>query len=661
MYQHQSRTCLWLKLFLVVVVYIQIAYLQLVDVSTDLGNITGFVDDVNTYDEDGNKVSSMFVQYLGIPYAEPPVGELRFAKPVPKQPWNGTHNGTVYGPMCHQGNGQVPTGPSAIVGVEMSEDCLTLDIYIPYNSTATSGPLAVIIYLFGATGASRGFAGDALSVHGGVVVVVVNFRTHLMGYFSTGDSGAPGNYGLWDQQLAIRWVRDHIEDFGGDPRAISLVGFSMGGSNAILQALNPSNMGIIKRVVALSGTPFPTYKTNLFLQKPKGADFIESVKCLRETINETLKCLRSKTLEEINAALAAMPYSTTFTPVVDGDFILDEPETILTSNDTKFVQSREAFGEVDLMLGSTNQEGGTHVALMWSQLLNQHGDSFVVSKSDFSNIVVPTAMDLVFGENVPEAILQSVVFQYLNVKDSNDLTKLKYSVVDLSTDIDVAAPILKTAKFHAMTSTNRTFLYQFSANLSLQKSLTPSWLDGANHGDDVYFLFGFSKRNMDAWEQTKGFVPKASEIQTSRKWMTLITNFVKTGYPLLPSNLSEESLVWPPFNNVTSPYAEITHSSISDKQYFREPQMTFWTQIVPSLLSLTQPSEDYVTCNSECEPVTMYGRFFNIDLNLAENIIISFIIMSACLLLALLMICSFSVAKEHSVVYKLKKESFDSL
>lgn len=504
--------------------------LKTFQVATSLGNVTGSIENVAVKKADDNLAVLEYVQYLGIPYAEPPVGDLRFKKPVPKGSWNGTHNGTVFGPMCHQGNGHVLVGPTAIVDTVMDEDCLTLDIYAPATSTTEGGGnYAVMVFLFGASGSSKGYIGDALSAYSDVIVVVVNARTHLMGYFSTGDSAAPGNYGLWDQMMAIHWVKDHIVNFGGDSDKITLVGYSMGGSNAILQTLNPSNRGIVKGVVALSGTPFPTYKTSSFLQKPSVKDFVEGVGCTRETSGETVSCLRSKPVEEINNALATLPYTISFTPVVDGEFIHDDPQQMLLSNDTSASAYRDTFASVDLMLGLTNKEGGAHVALMWSDLLSQEMNTFEINKTSFKDVVVPTAMDIVFGENIPNAVLENVVFQYSDLLAPDNKTKIRNSAVDLSTDIDVAAPVVKTAIFHSDNSAKKTYLYQFSANFSLENPLTPSWIDGANHGDDVYFLFGFSQRNVDAWTHTKGFDPKASEIQTSEQWRTLVTNFIKSG------------------------------------------------------------------------------------------------------------------------------------
>lgn len=498
------------------------------EVTTELGKITGSIEDVLVYDENGDPTTMRYVQYLGIPYAEPPTDDRRFRKPVAKTPWSIPHNGTFHRPMCIQ-SPTILTGPIAIKDGDMSENCLTLDIYAPIGTITNEGPYPVLMFLFGASGGSQGFVGDALSAYGDVIVVVINTRTEMIGYFSTGDEAAPGNFGLWDEKMALHWVHDHISNFDGDKNRISLAGFSMGGSNAILQALHPANKDIIKGVIALGGTPFPTHKSSNFVKKPNGMEFIESVGCKSGSSKKIVECMRKKSLSDLYAGLGSLPYSLSFTPVVDGDFVIAEPYTILTGTDSNLTAAKEAFGSVNLMSGLSNMEGGVHIVLMWSNILNIPPNAFGLNKTEFADSVVPTAMDIIFGKNVPDAVIQNVVYQYSDLTDPENVIKLRQSVVDLSTDIDVATPILKTTKFHHDISTKKTYLYQFSANLSLDTVLTPTWLEGANHGTEVHFVLGLSERNMQAWTHSAGHVPTLLERTTSAKMMRLISNFVKSG------------------------------------------------------------------------------------------------------------------------------------
>ncbi|KAL4233339.1 Carboxylesterase 5A [Mactra antiquata] len=458
--------------------------------------------------------------------------------------------------------------------------------------------------------------------------------------------------------MAIDWVHQHISNFNGDKNRISLVGSSLGGSNAILQALHPDNKGIIKRVIALGGTPFPTYKFSNFVKNTNGMLLVESVGCNLKTSEESMKCLRDKPLTDLYSGLDSLPYSLSFTPVVDHDFVISEPHTMLTGTGKDIDKAKECFGSIDLMLGLSNMEGGVHVVLMWSNILNENPNTFTLNQTDFIDIVVPTAMDIIFGEHVPDAIIQNVVFQYADRTDTN--AKRRQNVVDISTDIDVAAPILKTAHFHYNISTKSTYMYQFSGNLSLDMQLTPTWLEGANHGTEVYFMFGFSHRMIETWTHTAGFVPTKTERITSAKMMTLLSNFIESGNPNTPDDPGSNVDEWQPYNDVTTSYLDISHDQLSANENFREPHMTFWTKIVPSLVDMieinNEENDDNATiCNCDSHSNDDDDDlWFKLNPRLAENVILTLIIMLGCVLIALIIICLLTVARQNTGEYNMK-------
>nr|KAG5710088.1 hypothetical protein BaRGS_030164 [Batillaria attramentaria] len=163
--------------------------------------------------------------FRGIPYAKPPVGDLRFAKPQPPQPFSGVHDASKYGSMCLQ----VALGPVH----PMSEDCLFLNVFAPFtprnslssssasegrNETYTAGPYPVLVFIHGGgfvSGSSNDYEPGKLVTEADIIVVTLNYRLGVFGFLSTGDSTLPGNYGLWDQHMALKWVKDNIADFGG--------------------------------------------------------------------------------------------------------------------------------------------------------------------------------------------------------------------------------------------------------------------------------------------------------------------------------------------------------------------------------------------------------------------------------------------------------------
>lgn len=159
-------------------------------VSTSLGEILGTIVEVD---------SQKIVQFRKIPYAVPPVGDLRFAKPLPIPPWNETLDSTKFGPSCMQ---TVNKEDAHLV----SEDCLHLNIYAPFP-VLQSSKKAVMIWIHGGgftTGQGKSTDGSRLSLKGDVIVVTINYRLNVFGFFSMGNPSARGNFGLYDQQLAIK-------------------------------------------------------------------------------------------------------------------------------------------------------------------------------------------------------------------------------------------------------------------------------------------------------------------------------------------------------------------------------------------------------------------------------------------------------------------------
>ncbi|KAK5977231.1 Carboxylic ester hydrolase [Trichostrongylus colubriformis] len=181
--------------------------------------------------------------YLGIPYAEPPVGELRYKKPEPVKPWTEELNCVTFGPRSIQTDEYFAQYLN-IVGQDEAR-CLTLNVFAPRWAHDNDQKLAVMVWIHGG-----GFSIHSSSNYGDtaiarnlcakdVIVVSINYRLGPLGFFTTGDDVCRGNMGLWDQTLALRWVKDNIEAFGGDPGNVTVFGQSAGGASADLLAISP--------------------------------------------------------------------------------------------------------------------------------------------------------------------------------------------------------------------------------------------------------------------------------------------------------------------------------------------------------------------------------------------------------------------------------------
>ncbi|WP_221937312.1 carboxylesterase family protein [Novosphingobium sp.] len=209
-------------------------------VETDAGAIRGETT------EDGRSL------FRGIPFAAPPIGDLRWQPPQPATPWQGLREATRSAPACMQ----VDYGWNHEAAANQSEDCLYLEVGTP--SLRPEKPLPVMVWIHGGGNRGGGGAGTISSpiVRRGIVLVSVQYRLSALGFLSHPALGAhSGNYGLMDQQAALRWVRANIARFGGDPANVTIFGESAGAQDVGLQMLSPGARGLFAKAIAESGTP----------------------------------------------------------------------------------------------------------------------------------------------------------------------------------------------------------------------------------------------------------------------------------------------------------------------------------------------------------------------------------------------------------------------
>ena len=317
-------------------------------VETALGTIIGTVKEVNVFGKQ-MKVE----RYHGIPYAEPPVGQLRFQRPVPKQPFTSPYEATKHGNLCYQ------LHMFPLEGAKYSEDCLFLNVYAPVGRPEQS-PVMVWIHGGGlSAGSSDFYISDTLSAYGEVIVVTINYRLTVFGFLSTRDENAPGNVGLLDQHMAIKWVHNNINAFGGDPNKVTIFGESAGGTSVTYQSLFPGNRGLFQRAIVQSGsswwTPINDPKQDAMrLGRLVGCEQVESaplIECLKSIPGDILE----STLNNFTNGLFSPPFP--FLPSIDGTFIKDTPLAARMNRLDKFDDSHAFFASLDLMSGICAEEG----------------------------------------------------------------------------------------------------------------------------------------------------------------------------------------------------------------------------------------------------------------------------------------------------------------
>ncbi|XP_064375759.1 fatty acyl-CoA hydrolase precursor, medium chain-like isoform X2 [Dromaius novaehollandiae] len=243
--------------------------------------------------------------FLGLPFAKPPVGPLRFSEPQPPEPWKGVRDATFYPPVCLQDREQgqyfsdLITNRKEKIPLQLSEDCLYLNVYTP-TSTEKQEKLPVFVWIHGGGlvfGAASTYDGSALAAFDNVVVVTIQYRLGILGYFSTSDEHARGNWGYLDQVAALQWIQENIINFGGDPGSVTITGESAGGVSVSALVLSPLAKGLFHKAISESGTAIQI----LFTDHPEEqAQRIATVAgCQISSSAAMVECLKDKTEEEM--------------------------------------------------------------------------------------------------------------------------------------------------------------------------------------------------------------------------------------------------------------------------------------------------------------------------------------------------------------------------
>ena len=288
------------------------------------------------------------VQYLGVPFAAPPVGDLRWRPPAPVAAWKGVRKATHFGGSCPQNR---DLGDYAKAST--TEDCLYLNVYVPAKPSKT--PRAVMAWIPGGgviVGASDDYDGAALARRGDVIVVIMNYRLGALGFMAhpaiDAEGHDNGNYGMMDQQVSLRWIQDNIAKFGGDPKNVTIFGQSAGGSSVLIHMVSPGSQGLFKRVIIESGQRM-NLPTEADASK-KGEAFAKAVGCA----DQSAACLRALPVKQILDNQTPYFVST----VRDGKLI---PMQLYTA----FQQGQ--FSHVDAINGLAGDEQGFQLAIAEEQ------------------------------------------------------------------------------------------------------------------------------------------------------------------------------------------------------------------------------------------------------------------------------------------------------
>ncbi|XP_050727486.1 esterase E4-like isoform X2 [Eriocheir sinensis] len=505
-------------------------------VDTEGGRVSGILEETLKGRE--------FNSFYGIPFAQPPVGNLRFKDPAAPTKWDGTRDAsTSAAPCIHYQVGERLKGGERILG---EEDCLYLNVFTPQ----VKGVLPVMVYFHGGAyyhGGAQKYRPHVLLDHD-VVLVVVQYRLSILGFLSTEDSVMPGNLGLKDQTMALQWVQRNIHRFGGDKTRVTIFGQSAGAASAHFQMMTPKAEGLFSRAILQSGSALCPWSLN---EKPRDAAVrvADSVGCPTDQGSQALlDCLQGldeRVIVPLHRTLrdwGRLPF--TFTPWVDGEYIPEHPAQLV-------LDGRHA--QVDIMSGVTRDEGALFALppLVIDRLMEQLQSNFSVAG--------PASLTLSSLIDDPVAVARQM---YRHYTGTTHVTKAHAESLNrILGDRQFVLPHDVTSTHYAghLHPTKKTFRYELQhyAQLSFTQMLCPACgLEWVCHGDDLFYLFPAGPILMPPPDGPQD-LQRPDDLAVRDIISKLWTNFAATGDPTPDDSLGFK---WEPSTADNLHYLSLTTS-----------------------------------------------------------------------------------------------------
>jgi para-nitrobenzyl esterase len=481
----------------------------------------------------GTKAGSTWV-FKGIPYAEPPVGDLRWKRPVKHACWDGVRAATDFGAKCVQVDAS-----NNVIG---SEDCLTVNVWVPADATPDK-PVPVLFFVHGGgnvQGASSVdvngtvlYDGQALSELGHVAVVTFNYRLGPFGFlshpaFAEDNPTATGNYGALDQVAALRWAKDNLPAFGGDPSKLLLFGESAGGLDTCILLTSPLAKSLFSAALIESGGCVAQTKD---AAESIAKDWATKAGCDKDP--DPAACMRKLPAMAVQTLVPA-PIDLAgkqgpFQPAVDGYLLTDQPFTVLSTG---------AHNHVPLAMGNNENETGA---------------------------AVPTMTEAQY-EAAVNALLPSVASQVLAEYKAADYPTPRDAYVALTSDAKFVCPTRRTLRAAAAAQKEPVYRYQFTHVLDNVGAAQKE--KGSFHGLELFFVFGQLG--------VAGYKPSAAEKTLSAAIQGYWSRFGATGDP----NGAGAAVKWPVFDPKTDTYLQLD-DTISAGAGVHTDKCDFWDSLLP--------------------------------------------------------------------------------
>ncbi|XP_013141628.1 PREDICTED: cholinesterase 1-like [Papilio polytes] len=526
----------------------------------------GILEGEVTNNEYGGKIFS----FKGIPYAQPPLGDLRFKAPLPPKSWNGVRDAKKIKDQCYQYDrifGKTNSG---------SEDCLYINVFSPNITPAK--PLPVMVWIHGG-GFTNGSGSDEIYgpdylIRNDVILVTFNYRLEVLGFLCLDTEDVPGNAGMKDQVAALRWVQKNISKFGGDPNNVTIFGESAGGVSVSFHLLSPMSKGLFQKAIPQSGTAIAHWPTG-FMIKDRSLQLARDLGCTSKDEREVYNFLKSQPVEALVNQHTTVTYAEAYKEAflvpysITAEKQFGNNERFMVAEPIEVLRNYGIHEGVDIMEGYTEDEG---VACLGFGL-NVHKMFFEANK--YPEFFVPRSISIhcpLIDQMEVGKMIKSHYLKDEDVSMDNVYTLQKYFGTEC-----FKYPSILFQKICAKRGKNKIFLYRFTCKSELnvfKHLLGAADIVGdrtvACHADELPYIFPI-----------KFFTANNPNIDISRVFnlinqvTKLWTNFAKYGNPTPDESLG---VIWKPYSLEGQDFLDIGTNLVADTASDRD-EMEFWERI----------------------------------------------------------------------------------
>ncbi|XP_060530882.1 venom carboxylesterase-6-like isoform X2 [Cylas formicarius] len=534
-------------------------------VKTRLGQIKGPITKT--------KAGTFYASYLGIRYGIAPLGPLRFKAPLHVQQWSDIYDGTYEKGICYQ-----VTMDSDLE----TEDCLMMNIYSPLILSSESDLLPVMFFIHGGgfvegTSIIEWGFGPEFFMDSGVVLVAINYRVGPFGFLSTGDANIPGNAGLKDQLLALKFVNNYIQNFGGDPEKVTIFGHSAGSASVAYLMLNPESEGLYRAAICQSGSalsPWAYQRNHVNISYMTGA-LLHPALAKNQNSKDLLYFLREAPAKDIDEASANITQSLTnsgnieiskgfyYTPVIepDGD------DAFLTEKMFEKFKNG-SFVKVPVLMGVTSEES--------IYLTYDYNSSTSTVRQDYDNdhrLLVPPDMH-VTDDNVKQSIGDLIKEFYVS---SGTFQQDMLGTIRYHSNQDFDKAQIKQAELQS--SHVPVYFYEFSYRGVLSNNDAHlEGTTGAAHGDEEQYQFTNRKAGNQTTSDDLSQFPETDRL-VHQRLMTLWVNFARDLNPTPSKDDLLQNVTWPTVDKENFNYLEIGEDLKIKEGPPKKDMYSFWNNL----------------------------------------------------------------------------------